>query len=132
MNIKISDIKDYGNLDKERVVLNVLSDVDLGKYVLSSTVELPDNRISANINNIYWLPDQILKTGDMIVIYTKKGERSNRQNEDGTTTYFFYWGLTEPLGKDSKKGIVLFETTWTYRKVVPDQSDSEVIQPKDV
>lgn len=125
MNIKISDIKDYGNLEKERIVLNVLSDTDLGKYIIALTEELPDNLISSSIRDAYWLPDQSLKTGDMVVVYTKKGNRSSRKNEDGTTTYFLYWGQNEPLGRNQNNGVVLFQAAWTYRRIIPKQSDSD-------
>lgn len=116
MNVKISDIKDYGNLEKERVVIKVLADTNLGKYILCTTQELSDERISSKIQNVLWLPDQDIKSGDLVVVYTKAGEKGSRINKDGTTTYFYYWGRNSVLTEIKDCGVVLFETSWNYKK----------------
>ena len=125
MNIQIDYISDYGDIEKERIVLKVMSDTDLGKYLLATTNELQDSRISSKIQSVFWLPDQALKTGDRVVIYSKSGLKSNRKNDDGTITYFFYWGLPTSLTTIKDCGVVLFETTWTFKRVIPMHQDTE-------
>lgn len=112
MNIAIDYIKDSGNLDKERIVFAVKNDEQLGKYLIAESFLLEDSRFSAKIKNIYWFPDQELKQGDVIVLYTKQGNSNSTKNEDGSTTYFYYWGLLEPHLKENKPCVVLFEASW--------------------
>ena len=112
MNIAIDYIKDSGNLDKERIVFAVKNDEQLGKYLIAESVLLEDSRFSAKIKNIFWFPDQELKQGDVIVLYTKQGNSNSTKNDDGSTTYFYYWGLLEPHLKENKPCVVLFETSW--------------------
>lgn len=112
MNIAIDYIKDSGNLDKERIVFAVKNDEQLGKYLIAESVLLENARFSAKIKNIFWFPDQELKQGDVVVLYTKTGENNMNKNEDGSTTYFYYWGLSEPHLNDNKPCVVLFEASW--------------------
>ena len=112
MHIAIDYIKDSGNLDKERIVFAVKNDEQLGKYLIAESVLLENARFSAKIKNIFWFPDQELKQGDVVVLYTKTGENNMNKNEDGSTTYFYYWGLSEPHLNDNKPCVVLFEASW--------------------
>lgn len=112
MNIAIDYIKDPGNLDKERIVFAVKNDEQLGKYLIAESVLLENARFSAKIKNTFWFPDQELKQGDVVVLYTKTGENNTNKNEDGSTTYFYYWGLSEPHLNDNKPCVVLFEASW--------------------
>lgn len=112
MNITIDYIKDPGNLDKERIVFAVKSDEQLGKYLIAESMLLENARFSAQIKNTYWFPDQELKQGDTIVLYTKEGSDNVRKNDDGSTTYFYYWGLSAPHLNENNPCVVLFESTW--------------------
>ena len=117
MNIAIDYIKDPGNLDKERIVFAVKNDEQLGKYLIAESVLLDNSRFSAKIKNIFWFPDQELKQGDVVVLYTKSGNNNANKNEDGSTIYFYYWGLSEPHLNDKKPCVVLFETSWEVRAI---------------
>lgn len=117
MNIAIDYIKDSGNLDKERIVFAVKNDEQLGKYLIAESVLLDNARFSANLNNIFWFPDQELKQGDVVVLYTKSGNNNISVNEDGSTTYYYYWGLTQPHLNDNKPCVVLFDASWEVRAI---------------
>lgn len=117
MNIEIVSVKDAGNHDKERVVLNVVKDTDLGDYIIATSTANPDNTISPLIKNVYWLPNQSVKAGDLVVVYTKKGKQGKIENKDGSTSYFCYWDLKDTLSAKDDTTVVLFETTWTNKKV---------------
>ena len=112
MNIAIDYIKDSGNLDKERIVFAVKNDEQLGKYLIAESVLLENARFSAKLKNVFWFPDQELKQGDVVVLYTKTGNTNFSKNEDGSTTYFYYWGLPEPHLNDNKPCVVLFDASW--------------------
>lgn len=98
MTLKIENVADSDEFEKERVVLRVQDDDDIGHYAVFQTRLSDDGRaLSGKIAACYWFPDKEVKTGDLVVLYTKSGERSEKKNESGTTSHFFYWGMTEPL-----------------------------------
>lgn len=120
MKIEISSFKDLGDKEKERVILSVNEDTELGDYIISVSVYNSNDTISSSIKNNYWLPNQKVKVGDLIVIYTKKGVKKKVDNEDGSTSYFYYWNLPDTLQSIKDSTVVLFETSWAYKKVKPE------------
>lgn len=117
MNIEILSVKDAGNKEKERVVLNVVKDADLGDFIIATSVATSDDTISPNLKNIYWLPNKSVKAGDLVVVYTKKGKQRKIENKDGSTSYFCYWDLADSLASNDAATVVLFEATWTNKRV---------------
>jgi len=106
MEIIISSISDKGDIANERIGLKVLRDCQLKYFQLFKTNFTPKgfyHRADAS----YWFTPQSVKTGDKIVVYTKEGTDSKKDNPNGTTTYFMYWSLSEPIFTDSNKGVVL-------------------------
>lgn len=112
MELVIEYIRDAGDIEKERIVFKAEQDTQLGKYLLAESYELDESRFSSSLKNVYWFPDQELKAGDRVILYTKKGERNVSINEDGSTDYFFYWNLEEPHLKGDKPCIVLLDAKW--------------------
>jgi len=108
MKINIKYVKDAGDIKKERIVLKVISDDDAGNYMLADTTYLEDGSISNKLRHIYWIPDQVVNADDLVVAYTKEGEDSKKNNKNGTTTYFFYWGLDRTVWNKEGDGAVLF------------------------
>jgi hypothetical protein len=107
-------------LEHERLVLDVLQDDDIGRYmVLSTTLAEPTTpTVSTAIKRIYWFPDKSVKKGDVVVLYTKGGKQSEKKNEDNSTSHFFYWGLSEPiwLEKNKAAGVVAHLDEWEVVK----------------
>ena len=125
MKVEIKYIRDFGDPEKERVVFKVNAPTNIGLYVVAESVKVNDNVISSEIKNQYWFPDQHLKIGDLVVLYTKKGEKKSVLNKDGSTTYFFYWGLENPLSSVEKSCVVLFETSWMFKEAFPSTADND-------
>lgn len=117
MKIEITSYKDLGDKDKERIILTVKEKIELGNCIIATTTVNDNDTISADITNVYWLPNQEVKVGDLVVIYTKSGAKRKIENEDGSTSYFFYWGLPNPLMSLKNSTVVLFETTWTNKEI---------------
>jgi len=92
MNLKILSVKDQGDLENERVVLQALADCDIGKYIVFDTTYDGD-MISNELRHSYWFPDKDVKKGDKVVLYTKKGKDKEKSFEQGFKSHFFYWGL---------------------------------------
>ena len=90
-------IVNTGDIKNERVVLKALEDFDIGYYIIARSSLLSENKISDSIDNVFWLPAQIIKKDDLVVLYTRKGSNSNRQNDNGSKTYFYYLNLENPI-----------------------------------
>jgi hypothetical protein len=109
MKLEIIKIIDRGIALKERLWLRVLNDTDLSFYIVFNTIYLSTNSISSTQKNAYWFAPQKVKTGDYIILYTGSGTPSNSKNADGTTNYFFYWGLPTTVWNIKEDCAVVFE-----------------------
>lgn len=131
MDIQFYIVKDSGDPEKERVILRVQKNTDLGSYLIATSTENTDNKtISSELSNVLWLPDQKLQSGDLVVIYTKKGKEGKVVNKDGSTSYFYYWGLSKPIGENRRSTIVLFDSEWCYRRVYPEEVKIDEYEPE--
>lgn len=92
MKIKIQEIKDRGN-DEERIVLRVLEDCNLCRYLVLDTTFDKDGNISNKNRHVYAFGDVLVRKGDYVVLYTKVGNDVRQTNVNGTTSYFFYWNM---------------------------------------
>lgn len=117
MDLKILNTKDPGNKEKERVVLSVMADINLGDYLIAHSISLEEERVSSILEDIMWFPDQELKKGDQVVVYTKAGEQNKIANSDGSTSYFYYWNLPAPIGEDELASVIIFEADWIFQPV---------------
>ncbi|MGD9494366.1 MAG: hypothetical protein AB7V36_13545 [Bacteroidales bacterium] len=109
MRIKIKSYGDPGSITDERIGFEVLSDCDLKFFAVHYTYLTDNGGFYNKPMHTYWFSPLIVQAGDKVVLYTKKGVNSIKRNSDGTTTYFFYWGLNSPLLNKEKDGIVLAE-----------------------
>jgi hypothetical protein len=98
--LKMRGIRDSGIPEKERLVLDVVEDDDIGDYVVFHTHIIRPRVVSTRVRQTFWFPDRAVRSGDVIVLYTKKGKTRERENSDGTTSHFFYWNLDEPIWAD--------------------------------
>lgn len=117
MNLQIEGIRDPGNLAKERVVFKALKDIDIGYYIVFSSISTGPDQFSSGVRHTFWFPDQEVRANDLVVLYTKSGN-SSKLKKDETTSYFFYWGLSEPIFKVADDLIVLTEArTWNSQRL---------------
>lgn len=118
MNVEIKYIQDAGIPDKERLVLKVLKDDDIGYYAIFNTVFIGEN-VSTDVKNTFWFPDKQVRAGDVVVLYTKKGDKKERVNLSGSTSHFFFWGLDKTIWAGKDDAVVLLEVkTWGAKKAV--------------
>ena len=115
MMLEITSFADPGVIENERLVVKVLSDLDIGSYaVLLSGVSDAKTPISGR-KTAYWFPDQEVKSGDLIVLYTKSGTRSKKEIANGHTAHFYYWGLKEPIWGTLRTAVILRVAEWIHR-----------------
>ncbi|CAI1705349.1 MULTISPECIES: hypothetical protein [Serratia] len=117
MKFKINGLREPGNLEKERVVIEILEDGNVGNLVVTSTSQQGEGAVSSKIKNPYWIPDQDVKKGDLVVVYTKEGRKNNRENDDNSSSYFYYIGMDEPLYDENTKTAIVFSIgSWKFAR----------------
>jgi len=119
MKLKIKSIKDAGIVEKERLILKVLQEDDIGYYVVFKTTSFEDDSISNKVRYAYWFPDNQVRTGDLVILYTKSGRESKKFNPlSGITSHFFYWGLEKTIWNEKNDSAVLLEVKdWDNKRL---------------
>jgi hypothetical protein len=121
MRVNTKYIRDVGARDRERVVLEVTEQDDIGNYILARSRYTDDRAISSDLENVFWLPDTRVKLCDLVVIYTKNGRNRSQKDQDGTSSHFFYWGLPNPIWEDEDTVPVLMRIhDWQQRRKLRD------------
>ena len=117
MEIKIRSFADAGSPMKDRLILDVLSDADIGEYLVLYSEASSDGGATAGQHAAYWFPDKNVKAGDVVVLYSKSGTNSEKKLEDGRVAHFFYWGCKSPMWGEHGWGAVLMQAkNWNFRK----------------
>lgn len=116
MKLKISSFADAGNFQKERLVIKVESDTDIGDYAAFCSAISSEGKATSGRKNAYWFPDGDVKSGDLVVLYTKRGTASMKELEGGRTAHFYYWGQENSLwGSASNAAVILRVAEWTFK-----------------
>ncbi len=117
MNIKIQEIKDRGNIEKERAVFVVQTDCELGSFFAFKTQKMEvEGQVSSDIKHPFWFPDQAVKKNDIIVLYTKSGNDKQKQNSDSTTTYFYYMDEKSSIyGNEEDRILLVHSDSWSVK-----------------
>ncbi len=105
MKVKITAIRESGNLDKERVVMLVESACDIGEFVLLQT-GFQDGSANTSVYKTFWFPDKSVRAGDFVVVYTKRGANSERPFKEAMS-HFFYLGQSEAIWNRRESSAVL-------------------------
>lgn len=115
MKLKFKSFADAGDFPNERIVFTALGDIDVGDYALLRSIKKPTGKVTAGNKSAYWFPDKPVKSGDLIVLYTKKGAHSEKQLNDDKKAYFFYWGLGDAVwsAADDYAAVLLHVDEWT-------------------
>lgn len=115
-NIKIKYILEGGIANKERLVLKVTGPDNIGLYFVFITTETKPGYISSFPKQTYWFPDREVKSGDTVVLYSGNGTNSQKVNADGSTTYFYYWGLAKTVWNSGNDTAALLKIEqWEYK-----------------
>lgn len=111
MKLKITAIREAGDLSKERLVMKAEASTDVGQYVLLR-VDTVDGKPTTSVRNTYWFPDKSINPGDYIVVYSKEGKSSEKEFKN-VVSHFFYWGSKETLWDEKNVGAtVLHAPDW--------------------
>ena len=113
MNFELLGIREKGKNEDERVVIKVLKDTKAHYAMIFHHKLLSDGKISNQPYHTFWFSSIEVKANDLIVLYTKKGSYSVKNNKDGTTSHFFYWNINEAIFKtESDSAVLIGVDTW--------------------
>ena len=84
MKVKIEFVLDKGDLVHERLVLRVLRDADIGDFMLIRTA-FEDDQVTTEVVNTFWFPYMSVNRGDVVVVYSKKGNVKQKELKDNRT-----------------------------------------------
>lgn len=115
MQLELKSFADAGVLDKERLVIRALADVNIGSYVVLRSKKNSSGNPISGTKDAYWFPDVDVSRGDLIVLYTKRGTSSKKAlDTGGGTAHFYYWSQSTPFwGSDkSNTAVLIYADTW--------------------
>lgn len=95
MKLKVINIRNAGE-EKERLLIRVLEDCNLKGYMVVDN-SYDDNGVISNVHrHIYVFPSIDVTKGNIVRLYTKKGDNSvfdANYGKEKVTYYNFYWGF---------------------------------------
>jgi hypothetical protein len=112
MNLSISKVRFFGDLERERVIIEASKDAEVGRYLVLRARSDGATYFGGKLQASFWFPDGEIKAGDLVVLYTKRGKRSKKSNNDGTTSHFFYWGLETPVWGPETAAVLVRTADW--------------------
>ena len=113
MSLRITSLADAGEPQKERLVMRASSDVEVGKYaVFCCWIADDGDPLSGDLPAAYWFEDFSVKSGDLVVLYTKVGKRSEKVSDSGRTSHFCYWNKTGSIWTKDKQPVLTFASPW--------------------
>lgn len=119
MELKILSIGDKGNLANERIGFKALKNCQLKYFMVFKTIK-NTNGFNNTSDSVFWFAPQEILENDQVVLYTKSGINSVKENPNGTKTYFFFWNRLFPVfngPEDIKNKIVLVNiNTWSLNQ----------------
>ena len=115
MKIQIKSIADKENFEKERLVLKVIADTDIGDYLVIQT-GFNDGEVTIGTYQTYWFPYKSVSVGDLVILYTKSGNENAKGLKNGKTAHFFYWGLNAAIwNRKDRAPVVLHAPEWVSK-----------------
>lgn len=118
MALIITGIGDKGNLKNERIGFRMSSKGNL-KYFVVFTTAFNEAGFYNRSEGAFWFAPEEVNVGDRVILYTTSGADSFQENEDGTKTYFKYWGFYKPIFSNEKDGVVIAEVdNWSSSKQI--------------
>ena len=118
MQLELKSFADAGVLDKERLIIRVLADVNIGSYVVLRSKKNENGMTITGTKDAYLFPEVKVSSGDMIVLYTKRGTSRKKVLEgDGGMGHFYDWSKGYPCwGADSSNTSVrIYADSWASK-----------------
>ena len=85
--------------------MKVEASVDVGSFAIFRAGVNEQGTATNAVSDVFWFPDKEVEAGDLVVLYTKRGARSERAQDSGGTVHFFYWGKPNPMWEPTARRI---------------------------
>ena len=117
MRLELRSIVAPGDLANERLTLRVRQEADLADFLIFRG-ELEEGNLSTDVINPIWFPFKPVEKGDLVVIYTKRGNPSEKKLTTGKIAHFYYMNESKPIwNKDHCAPVILHAPHWEYKAV---------------
>lgn len=114
MKLEISSFADVGDASKERLIIKALSDIDIGGYAVLCSNTSEKGVPTSGQKIAYWFPDGPIKSGDLVILYTKAGKTSVKNLSGQRIAHFYYLGLNSAIWNKETVAVVLRIADWIY------------------
>jgi hypothetical protein len=111
MKLKITAIREAGDLNKERVVMKAEASTDIGQYVFLR-VNTVDGQPTTSVRNTYWFPNKSINPGDYVIVYSKEGINSEKGFKNVTSHFFYLASKTAIWDEENVGATVLYAPDW--------------------
>ena len=99
MRAEIVSIHNHGDFDKEYVLITVLEDCDIGRFVMADSTYAANGKVSNKLRHTHWFPDKQVKKGDWVSLWTKTGADITT-TLNGVPMHRFFWNLKTAVWND--------------------------------
>ena len=107
--MRIVDVFDRGEPNKECIAIQVNEALNIGKYGVMLGSSAGQASAVPFRDQLYWFGDGVIKSGDWIFLYTGAGEaRQHLQENNVNHSYSIYWGRPTTLFAQSFVVPILF------------------------
>lgn len=107
MDLEIIRLYQADGVD-ERLVLKALEDTDIGHYLIVDATYNKDDTVSNHFRHVYWFPKTQVLEGELVVLYTKKGNNYYRKpTPQKPGAHFFYWDVSHNVWNDGHDAVTL-------------------------
>jgi hypothetical protein len=109
MRLQLLGVVDRGQPNKERLHLRAFAAIDLSSFVVCISRKSGVSLVRSGPLSAFWFPTTHVASGDHVVLFSGGGANTSRLNPDGSTSHFFYWGLTSTVWNAPEDCAVVFE-----------------------
>lgn len=127
MKLAIRGIRDARDVTRERLIIEVKGDTDVGQYLVLRVPRLGPE-VASLVTRAFWFPDKEVRKGDVVILYSKDGNATEKKNTAGNTSHFFYWGTGEGIWADDHAAVLMHGREWQHA-YAPAPSDEEDAEP---
>jgi hypothetical protein len=119
MKLKIDSIHGQGDSAEERVLMTVVDDCTLNRYLITDTTFTSSGKLSNRHRHTYWFGPIDAKKGERVALYSKSGTYA-KTVRSGVTWHNHYWNSGSPIWNDEGDAAVLFEiNAWKTTSMKP-------------
>jgi hypothetical protein len=116
MKLRIDFVHGHGDANEERVVLTVLDDCNLNRYMICDATYNGDGTISNKNRHSKWFDGKDVKKGARISLHTRVGSDHDIEHK-GVMWHHIFWDFKSPIWNDTGDAAVLIElSNWETTK----------------